>query len=735
VAKTRKNRQQTRREPNTVPIITPAAIGICVWVIGTFVYVLKYLSAHPSVSQFQEMWFSPEYFWSYWWNGRGVSFGFLDRAPVLIMATLFLAGCWILGSAVLKSLKVEQHLNKWESISLATTIGLHFAGLYTLLMGLAGLLNRLVFCLPLTLIVATAAWFCFRHREAISAAATGSNVAAGEDNPAADNNVDEVDRARWYRIAIGAAIPFLIAYVLGGMNPPRDFDVREYHLQAPKEWYQAGQITFLKHNVYASMPMSAEMPALANMAIWPGSDSWWWGAIVGKTLIASYAILTWLLLLGAGQRLGSPLAGAFAGLVYITIPMVGIVSLAGLIDAALAHFTLAALYTTWRWHKSPQRNRRSWLILAGISAGAAISCKYPAVVMLLIPLAIFFAVQKWRESLDDQSDESTWRSAALVAVAYIGIAVASSAPWFLKNAIATGNPTYPLVRSVVPSVDSLQLVARWDRAHRTPADNNGSVYSLAQFIGAITDIVITNRQQSMVLWPLVVVGMLGWKRREFLLWFGGYALMFVVLWWLFTHRIDRFWLPILPPLALIAGTAIDTWQVRGWRIIVSILLLGYAMMLVPLACFLWGDVRIFASLTELREDTQTEFLAPRVNPVHRFLNENKASVGKVLLVGDAQPFDLEVPAIYNTCFNECEFELIARDSTELHLKEELQEKGITHIFVYWGELNRYRSPGNYGFSDFATPELMARLEKSGAIKRISVPDLEPQQGDLFKIQD
>ena len=42
------------------------------------------------------------------------------------------------------------------------------------------------------------------------------------------------------------------------MLPPVDFDVREYHLQAPKEFFQPGRISFLPHNVYANMPLGAE---------------------------------------------------------------------------------------------------------------------------------------------------------------------------------------------------------------------------------------------------------------------------------------------------------------------------------------------------------------------------------------------------------------------------------------------------------------------------------------------
>ncbi len=39
--------------------------------------------------------------------------------------------------------------------------------------------------------------------------------------------------------------PFVVVMLLGAMLPSIDFDVLEYHLQGPKEYYQAGRIAFL----------------------------------------------------------------------------------------------------------------------------------------------------------------------------------------------------------------------------------------------------------------------------------------------------------------------------------------------------------------------------------------------------------------------------------------------------------------------------------------------------------
>ena len=153
----------------------------------------------------------------------------------------------------------------------------------------------------------------------------------------------------WSVTDFGSALPFLLLILLGAMLPPWDFDVREYHLQVPKEWYQAGRIGFLPHNVYGNMPLGAEMHALLGMVLMPGERSWWWGALAGKTVIAGFAPLTALGLLAAGRRFVTPGAGVIAALVYLSVPWVVHVSQAGLIEGAVACYLFLAVYGIAIW--------------------------------------------------------------------------------------------------------------------------------------------------------------------------------------------------------------------------------------------------------------------------------------------------------------------------------------------------------------------------------------------------
>ena len=86
--------------------------------------------------------------------------------------------------------------------------------------------------------------------------------------------------------------------LLASMLPSIDFDVLEYHLQGPKEYYQAGRITYLPHNVYTNMPFNVEMLHLLAMEV---MGDWWWGGLSGQLLVALFGPAAAILIGGSGR--------------------------------------------------------------------------------------------------------------------------------------------------------------------------------------------------------------------------------------------------------------------------------------------------------------------------------------------------------------------------------------------------------------------------------------------------
>ena len=45
----------------------------------------------------------------------------------------------------------------------------------------------------------------------------------------------------------------------------------------------------------------------------------------------------------------------------------------------------------------------------------------------------------------------------------------------------------------------------------------------------------------------------------------------------------------------------------------------------------------------------------------------------------------------------------------------LHAEGITHVYVDWDWIRRYREPGNYGFTDFVRPSRFKELVRDGVL--------------------
>ena len=135
--------------------------------------------------------------------------------------------------------------------------------------------------------------------------------------------------------------PFVVVMILGSMLPSIDFDVLEYHLQGPKEYYQAGRIAFLPHNVYTSMPFGVEMLHLAAMEV---MGDWWWGGLAGQVLVALFAPAAAVLIAGAAARGGSSRAGWIAAVIYLSTPWIYRVAVLAYVEGPLCFYHAALVW-------------------------------------------------------------------------------------------------------------------------------------------------------------------------------------------------------------------------------------------------------------------------------------------------------------------------------------------------------------------------------------------------------
>ncbi|HWB10687.1 MAG TPA: hypothetical protein VG826_15770 [Pirellulales bacterium] len=635
------------------------------------------------------------------WFGFPPSFALLDRWPVLTTAVAILVTGWLAGRLLLEAVGLGSRaavaekwpqtvppLASWERIVFSCGVGLNAISLYVLAAGLAGMLNRWVFILPAAALAALSIW------------RAPPRWSAGTGGAQADRRDDEIS-TRW----LWMAAPFVAAILLGAMLPPVDFDVREYHLQAPKEFFQQGSIRFLPHNVYGNMPLGSEMFSLLGMVL---VDDWWLGALIGKTVIAFFAPLTALALLAAGRRFASPGAGVVAAVLYLSIPWVSVVSTSGLIEGALAFYLLLSLYAALLWWRvqdaendqSDADRQGRWkvtdgcLALAGFCAGGAVSCKYPAVLFVAVPLAALVVARsaRWGPARRGR----VGRPAIIYSLALF----AGCGLWFIKNWALTGNPVYPLLYDWFGGeTRTPEINARWLDAHRPHQ------FGLSPLIESVVIVAVKSAWLSPVLVPLAALGLFVRRYRWPALLLAGYFGYVIATWWLFTHRIDRFWIPVLPVLALLAGIGAVWSTSLAWRrATLATLAVGLGVSFVFVTSHEVTYNSYFVSLARTRNDPG------RVNGWHRVLNSSVPAGCRVLSVGDAQVFDIEVPVIYNTVFDASAVASICEDRPADQIASELRRQNISHVFVDWREIRRYRQPGNYGgIPDFVTKEFFQAL--------------------------
>ncbi len=667
------------------------------------------------------------------WTNEDVSkCNVLDRAPILLAALLIVFLGTIIGRRVLSSTRADEGLTRLETAIFSAGVGLSLLSLLTLGIGLTIGFHQRVMCLVIYFGAGGAAlvyWLRYRMSRPV---------------------VDPVDLPRprdprdWLsRRAIWIIVPFVVVILLGAMLPPRSFDVREYHLQVPKEWYQQGRIGFVEHNVYGNMPMGAEMHAIIGMII---MDDWWLGALVGKTVIASFTVLTALALFAFGRRFINTTAGVVAAVVYISIPWVSLVSMHGLIEGVFGFYFATAVYAWLLWARGDDKSRRtSTIALTGFLAGSAVACKYPALLFVVVPIFVGVCVlpKNWlMRRAAETGATHRWRSAAVFLLAV----ACACGPWLGKNWVLTGNPTYPLLYGVFGGRALTPETARqWRTAHAVPRDEDGRSFSAGQFAASAADVLWKSVLLSPLLMPLAALALIV-KKHLRLVWLLAALYLFVLAaWWLLTHRHDRFWVPVLPIVALLAGIGATWTSARLWQhAVIAILFWGCVCNLQMMASKAMQDVRFVVSLDELRTDPPRADapIQSRIHPAHRALNLNAHVPDgyRVLMVGNAEPFDLEVAALYNTCFNECIFTKLLKGKTAREQLAALRDAKIAFVFVDWKELDRHRSPGGYGYSsDYPQIATLKSLVEQGVLSKPTPPfadDADPRPlSQIFAVRN
>lgn len=673
---------------------------------------------------------------------------FPQRFPLIGVAFVILAGAWGLGQIVTRLIRIPLAPFTIERTVFAYGVGISGVSLLTLGGGLLGILSQTLCYLVLGLSALLGGVSAY----------TESKRNIGSAPPLKQSPLETASQETLFRGACCLLIlPFVLSMFLGSMLPSTDFDVLEYHFGGPKEFYQQGYIGFLPHNVYTSFPFLTEMLTLLAMSL---KADWYFGAQAGKLVLMSFSLFTALGIFAAARRWFGSEAGWLAATIYLTTPWTYRISIIALTEGALSFYLMASLLAlmltiqilksfslstadrppTLDSNEEVAQNDKlhclyGYTCLTGLLSGSAMACKYPGVLSVVIPLGLALLGFSWALLKHDKQQ----RMSVMLKIAGIFAlgTLLTIGPWLFKNLWETGNPVYPLLYSVFGGVDlNDHLNIKWKGGH-SPDTHNPIDLGIK-----LIDVTLKSDWLSPLLFSLAPLAFLKQQHRRLIYWLWIYVGFLFLSWWVFTHRIDRFWVPMIPAVSVLAGIGATWSSKRSWKTGVFIAILSASLFNLCIATSgLGGNNAYLDDLNYARKFT-TNLTGPEIMQLNQIqLGPNQV----VLSVGDAELFNAEFPVIYSTVFDHEVFKqwtakpesdvpdkLLSMKSAN-EIKEKFKTEHIAYVYVNWAEVLRYRR--SYGFTDYVTPARFEQLVKKGVLQQPLPNRFSYRKLDTFSKED
>lgn len=545
-----------------------------------------------------------------------ILFRLLTTGPLLLVWLLACGGAGIwLTKICFRNQTRNQVITEIENLEDASQsfdvfqIGISIAlgiGIYALLLlglGLAGLLSTISAWLLIAVGGAVAVYELLKNRIAVS-----SFFAR------------RVEPGHYFLLIATLPIGVMLAggLVLPGLlwgDEPHGYDVLSYHLQIPREWFEAGIISPLSHNVFSYFPFNVEMHYLWAMHLTNGP---WNGMFLTQWMHGTMAVLSAVIIYGACRNKGPAVASVCAS-VILCVPFVPMLGSVAYNEMGLMLFATCA----WALARIGGSALKSGL-MPGLMSGFAIGCKYTALPMVALPALILIFTRKDRKF-------------SSVAAFVLGMCLTAS-PWLIRNVAWTGNPVFPIASAQLGGPFTPEQTHRFDVAH-APRPEQQTMVGRAM---ALSEQVLFDWKfglGALLLASAIVVALFDIKKTWPLL----VSLLVIVLVWLFaTHLQGRFFVVALPLLAMLLATGKPKFVLPLVLVICAIGLIRggeVARRVHNLQTFIGFD-----AIEQLTDGWLGQGAGKRLSN----------SIGPVQLVGDARAFWYAVPMSrlsYQTVFD------------------------------------------------------------------------------------
>ncbi len=456
---------------------------------------------------------------------------------------------------------------------------------------------------------------------------------------------------------------------LGALAPSgdMDYDGLFYHLTLPKLYLLHGRIGPLPWLTHSNFPFQLEMLYLLGLMLK--------GQALAKLFHFGCGWLTALALYAFGRRYWSPRAGALGAIAFVTAPFVVWELTSAYNELAFALFAFLSLAALTHWYV---RRESGWLWTAAILCGLALGTKMLALALVLFAVGALLVALR---------HETARGRAAVRIAAFVALALAVGAPWYVKSYLWTGNPVYPFFYEVFGGKYwSLTRAQEYSAAQHAFGLGTGAVqflllpWNLTMHPAPFTDRGFSTLIASLGPLPLTLLPLLFLWRR----WGAagaitlGFAALYAGLWFGLSQN-SRYLLPALPGLCAGVGLAADRLLARrdaaalGTRAVYGLVAL-YAL---GLAFLLVGP----GARAAVGIEPPGDYLArtSRAYAVAQAVNEATPPAAKVMVLGDEpRMFYLERDFFLG---NHAVIFRAEETATAAAFEGTLRRDGVTHVLL------------------------------------------------------
>lgn len=450
-----------------------------------------------------------------------------------------------------------------------------------------------------------------------------------------------------------------LGYIWHASPPPWMRDSLTYHLSLAKQYAIAGTYVETDLVIFGYFPQGWQSILTAIHSPITGS-----ALFNPRYLSVSICILTAIGLFGWLREQESSKEWALTG------------SVAYLLTPSIVEFGTSCYVQPWLtavclWIVMSIHDRKSTLFIGSL-VGIACSLKYSALILpILIGPILYVHSQKTKDAL----------------MFFIGLC-ATGTIFYLRNLVETGNPLFPMMYELFGG-------SGWDSwramAYKHTLDNYGMGRSILDYIVLpfrlfCTVDMVRFFQGSIGIGWLLMLGISTWQDRRN----TSYKWMLILLsgwfvFWALQVQQVRFFLPMLPLVAMLCIPTLERWKSKSWGIWICLSVVWSLSPLHSLISNQQGHVYWQARETLTPEKATSLFLdhrLPENYPIYTHLNTlNTKKVWLIWMRG--YHYYLDKPVRVDNVFGATRFEQLLWKQSIDEIEMSLRSDNISHIVINW----------------------------------------------------